>query len=705
MDAGRKLRQVRVEYERRLRAARERRLALGIGGSEWTSLGPTNGAGRMTAIAPVPGSPGTAYAGAACGGVWKTTDGGTTWTPLTEDLLDLSVGALAVAPSNPQIVYLGTGEGGYTRTFVPGIGFVKSTDGGATWTLPQSVIAPYFYRILVHPTDANEVVAGTSGGAFRSTDGGATWTNVIAYADYGDVPDMVRDPLDPRVLYATTYCALRNCTNRSAKVLRSTDGGATWTDRSNGLPSPAQGRRERMSIAIARSNPQVLYAARAILDLNDTGLQFSHVYKTTDAGLTWTDLPAVASDPAYEFYLGSQSYYDNAIAVSPANANVVIAGGVSYIRSTDGGASFSWGFDPSLSVVHVDCHDLEYDGRRLWIANDGGISTSDDDAKTAADRNAGLVTRQYYTLALDPVHPDRIIAGSQDNATSQRLAPGTTWRQLPGGDGIGCAVNPRAPETAWFSSQGGFIQRTRAAGADRPLFDNVTPPIDDEELTPFNTVVKLDSREPSTLYTASWRLWRSRDGGTTWRPLPSVTTDGSAWDPNVAIVAVALPATDSPMIVIARGSAVYRSGDRGTTWTAGQGLPAAVVNHVEIDPRDPTIAYACLATTTGPSVFRSADGGATWTPSANGLPLFAAQVLRVDPTDSSDLFCGTDVGVFRSTDRGATWARLGGGLPATSVHDVQILEDGSMLRVATYGRGIWELKVPASGNSPPSATR
>jgi photosystem II stability/assembly factor-like uncharacterized protein len=707
IDPERRLRRVAAEYGRRKAEAVRRFSAASSDAARWVSLGPTNGAGRMTAIAPVPGSPGAAYVGAAGGGVWKTTDGGASWTPLTDDLHDLSVGALAVAPSNPSVVYVGTGEGGYGLSFIPGIGLVKSTDGGATWILPDRVLATMFYRILVHPGNADELVAATNAGAFRSTDGGATWTNVIAHADYGDIPDMVRDPTDPRVLYATTWCPDRACSFQTARVLKSEDGGVTWSDRSNGLPNNTTGRTERTSIAIAPSNPRVLYAGKGIRDLARTGSTFSHIYKTTDGGGSWTDLPSVYGNAAAWSYLGFQSSYDNVIVVSPNDPNVVVAGGVTSLRSTDGGATFSKAFENGNGngFVHPDYHDLQYHGSTLWIANDGGIWTSDDDGRTATARNTGLVTRQFYALAADPSNRSRIIAGSQDNGNVQRLDSGTAWRYVAsGGDGIQCAIHPLSPEIAWASSQGGLIERTHAAGSSgSPAFAVVTPPFDDEEQVPFATVVRLDPREPLALYSASSRLWKSGDGGETWRPLPTGTADGSDWSATTTIRAVALPSRDSPIVMVAKGSGVFRSDDRGETWTAGRGLPNAVVTHVEIDPRDPSAAYACLATTTGPSVYRSEDGGSTWTASAEGLPLFAAQVLRIDPTDSSVLYCGTDVGLYRSTDRGASWARFGVGLPSSSIHDLQIGEDGSLLRVATHGRGVWELDVSSTPNAPPSA--
>jgi photosystem II stability/assembly factor-like uncharacterized protein len=707
-DAGRidpESQRVRVaaEYRRfRVEAAERRRRPQSVGGTEWVSLGPTNGAGRMTAIAPHPSAAGTAYAGAAGGGVWKTTDGGTTWAPLTEGLHDLSVGALAIAPTNPSIVYLGSGEGGLATAVIPGIGFLKSLDGGVTWILPESVLATGFYRILVHPSNPDELVAGTNAGAFRSTDGGATWTNVIPHDTYGDVPDIVRDASDPRILYATTWCStVRGCGVLPGRVLRSTDGGATWTDRSNGLPTTGLGGRyERTSLAISASNPSVLYAGRAIQNLR-TGAVVSHIFKTTDAGATWTDLPGSTGNQLVSTYLGFQSYYDNALAVSPTNPDVLFAGGTAHIRSSDGGATFGG----SAGNLHPDCHDLQYQGSTLWIANDGGIWTSEDDGRTAAEHNTGLVTRQYYALASDRSNRERIVGGSQDNGNVQRLAAGTVWRNLSNaGDGFQAAIHPLSPDLMWSSSQGLLIFRTQEAGsAATPRFKDVSPPIGPEELVPFFTIVRLDPRTRATILTGTYRVWKSLDGGDGWRPLATATTDGSEWDPHTLVTSIAISAASSQSLLIGKARSVYRSDDGGNTWTPGRGLPDAVVTSVELDPRDAFRAWASFATTSGQSVFRSFDGGLSWTPAASGLPPFAAQVVRVDPTDSNDLFCGTDVGVYRSTDAGGTWARFGTGLPAASVHDVEVFEDGSIVRAATYGRGIWELRVPSTGNTPPAA--
>ncbi len=697
IDAERRLVASRAEYQRR-RSSSGRAAPLGIGGTHWVSIGPSNGAGRMTAVAPHPTRTGTVYAGAAGGGVWKTEDSGATWSPLTEDLSDLSVGALAIAPSSPDTIYLGTGEGGFGR-FIPGIGFLSSRDGGTTWNLPQSVIARSFFRICVHPTRPEELVAGTENGGARSTDGGRNWSFVIPERQYGAVTEVLRSPADPSILYAATWCGL-GCTAGASRVLKSTDGGVTWTPKSAGLPVAVEDPfLERFSLAIDRSSPQVLYVATS---LSEGGFPVSHVYKSVDGGESWSDLESVWNSPDENvpFFMGQQSWYDNVVVVSPSSPETVIAGGVLAIRSTDGGASWSANLDADF---HVDQHDFQYQGSTLWVANDGGIFTSADDGASYVGRNSGLVTRQYYALGNDLAHRNRVVAGSQDNGTGQRTdAGGTLWRDILGADGFDCASSPLAPNLLYATIQRGRLFRSRDAGAESVAFRGISPPYDADEEGPFRTVFALDPTTPTTIYTGTWRVWRSRDAGDNWVPTPAAS-GGSPW-PRTEISALALAPSAPGTVWVAKGGTVFRSGDSGQTWrAAGAGLPGSRINGLEADPRDPLVAYAALATTTGVSVYRTSDGGARWEPRSGGLPRFAAMVVRVDPTDPNILFCGTDVGVYRSTDQGGSWVRFGTGLPAVSVHDLRISEDASIVRVATHGRGAWELEVPAPENRPPVA--
>ncbi|HYC61803.1 MAG TPA: IPT/TIG domain-containing protein [Thermoanaerobaculia bacterium] len=710
----------RVEHERRVL---DQRYGIGteaIAGNVWTSIGPTNGAGRAVAIALHPTVIDTAIVGAAGGGAWRTTDRGVTWTPLTETIPNLSVGAVAYAPSNPTRVYLGTGEGGYAGDFIPGIGLLTSNDGGTTWNLPSSVLASMFYRIAVHPTDMDDIIVGTNRGALRSTSGpGGPWSTVIPSTQllgqgFGDVTDLVRDPSNASVLYAATWdrgrwCARNSCTPAqnfmAPTVLKSTNGGATWAPAGLGLPVSSDAIRvERMSIAIAPSSPGTLYALTAIFNA-ESGATRSHVYKTTDGGNSWTETGLSSSDdPTVYDLLRTQGWYDNTIVVSPHDANVVIAGGVFYARTVDGGVT--WHFPFTGAMPHVDVHDLRYDNAgTLWIANDGGVWTSNNDASTATPRNSGLVTRQYYAMSMDPVNRKRVLAGTQDNGTNMRTdVGGTSWSNFSGGDGFQCYVHAEAPGVALSTFQFAEVLRTKNASSAAPLISPSGPVFDEDERKPFFSILEVDPSSPSTLYLASTRVWKSTAAAESWVPLSTNMIAGGAWGEET-IRAIAIAPSHSSTIMIAKGPRVLRTIDGGASWlVTNVGLPGRNVTNLAISPLNRDMAFATIAGTSGPSVFFTIDGGTSWTARANGLPSFSALVFRFDPTDPSTAYAGTDVGVYRSTDLGLNWSRFGTGMPAVSVYDLRILPDGSVFRAATHGRGIWELNVTGVTNRQPAVT-
>lgn len=717
-----------LEATRAFKAQREADIALGrfapngVSGSVWTSIGPNNGGGRMTSIAPHPSTAGTLIVGAAGGGAWKTTDSGATWNALTDSISNLAVGAVTYVPSDPTKVYLGTGENSYPFDGIPGIGLLYSSNGGTNWTLPSTVIASNFFRISVNPSNALDIVAATSSGLLHSTNGqNGPWTNPATIAHdssgvskaYGDVTDLVRDPSNASILYATTYdqfnwCDKYTCSNPrnwySPRVMKSTDAGATWTEMSNGLPmSTATNRVGRMSIAIAPNSTSTLYVSFDQYNGN-AGTTGSYIYKTTNGGTLWT---ATNLNASYPSYLSNQAWYGNAIAVSPSDANIVIAGGVSYVKSTDGGST--WSSIPGSGGMHVDCHDIRYDtGGTLFFANDGGFYSSADNGASVTARNTNLVTRQFYTLSMDPANRNRMFGGQQDNGTLRRPdAGGTSWDTTFGGDGFACQVNEDAPSQVMMSWQYGNIIRTQnaAAAAGSIITSYRNPVYPNGEGAPFSTKFASDPSAPATLYTSTYRLWKSTAFGDGWAPVPTTTTDGSTWSlSNVSSFAVA--PSNSQIIMVAKYDEVFRSTNGGTSWVRTiSGLPSfRNINSIAIDPTNPAIAYVALAGTTSPSVYYTTNSGSSWTARGTGLPVFSAQVIRVDPTDATTLYCGTDVGVYRSTDSGANWLAYGTGIPAVSVYDMQILRDGTKLRAATHGRGVWELTVTSPTNNAPTVS-
>lgn len=693
-----------------------------INGNAWKSIGPTNGAGRATALALHPTMPGTLIVGAAGGGAWRSTDGGANWKALTDDIPNLSVGALAYAPSNPNIVYLGTGEGGYAADFIPGIGLLMSNDGGDSWMLPSSVAATQFYRILVSPTDPQNLLVATNAGLLRSTTGqNGPWVPVInstpgaTTPGYGDVTDVIRDPSDARTLYATTwdrrFWCVRTTTTCSADlrfetpaVMKSSDGGTTWLPSSAGLPASTKTRRvNRISIALAPSAPQTLYAATSVFD-GDSGNEVSHVFKSTDGAATWveTDL-ATVTQGSLDTYLSTQAWYGNAIVVSPTDPNSVVAGGVIYVRTTDGGKTWS----RVLNSAHVDVHDLRYDPLNvLWIANDGGVWSAGDPMTQANDHNRGLVTRQFYDVANDPVNRNRVYGGQQDNGTIYRSdAGGTSWLSFAGGDGFACAVVPTTPAIAFGTIQNGVVLRTLTAGSLYRVVE-LSPPYEKDELTPFYSHIKLDPQKPSTIYTASYRVWKSASAGEGWVPLPTKLTGDATWFNDASIRVIAIAEKNPNVMMVATSSPrrkIYRTTNGGALWSdvTSNLPPGRTILEIDIDPGDPQHAFAALAGTSGPSIYMTSDGGTTWQARATGLPSFSAQTVRFDPTDPNTIYAGTDVGVYRSIDGGMTWDRFGTGMPAVSVYAVEPARDGSILRAATHGRGVWELNITDRTNQPP----
>jgi len=699
LDSQQMLERARWGYTRWL-ASENRRMVKGAADDGWVSLGPSNGAGRMTALAPHPTTDGTILAGAASGGVWKTTDQGSTWRPLTDGLSDLSVGALAYAPSNPEVVYLGSGEGGLGSFFVPGIGLLRSSDGGETWFLPEpgEVVAEQFFALSVDPRDEDRVLAATERGLFATADGGVSWNLLLGHPSLYGVTEILRSAADPDRLWSALWC-FSNCPDGLARVMTSGDGGMTWTPAADGLPDALHDNpnANRIALAVAPSDDRVLYAAINTSRYTPQGPEAA-IYRSSDGGETWQN----TSDPGV--YLLSQGWYDNAITIDRTDPDVVMAAGVWYVRTTDGGTSWTT-MDPNAAgdwmgtetLPHVDGHVFAWQGDDLWLGCDGGVWLSDDGGATWTGRNAGLVTRQYYGLDIDPIRLERVVGGTQDNKTNLRLGPGNAdWEWVLDGDGFECAVNPLVPDLIYGTIYGTVVFRSFDGGL---LWQEISPETGGDR-TPFATPLTMDPDHPWRLLTGSSRVWLSTDAGSSWSALGTEVGNGS-WSSKV-VRALALTPIDPDRLMIGKGSAVYSSADSGANWRVSP--MTTLVNSVALSPFDPELALAALARVPAgePQLLRTTDGGLTWHRADTGLPPFAVQVVRWHPLDPDLVFAGTDVGLFRSSDGGLSWSPVGDGLPAASIHDLKIAGDGSRVVVASHGRGIWELRLADPVGGPPA---
>src|SRR5579863_2336382 len=424
----------------------------------WTPIGPqpTNAgtafvtAGRINSIAIDTRNNNTLYAGAAEGGVWKSTDGGTTWKPLTDAQPSMANGAIALDPSNPDIVYVGTGEENFAIDSYYGAGILKSTNAGATWT---NIVGPFLHAYIggmaVSPTNNQVLLCSSDMGIWQSTDGAATWTLVLS----GTGTAVLFDPTNGQIAYAALGMPFGAFENG---VYKSTDGGQTWHSirgsGANALPITDVGR---ISLAIAPSSPSTLYAAYH----NYTDGSLMDIFKTTDGGNLWnpTNAPNICQAYTATGVPVGQCWYDMTLRVNPKNPNVVFAGGqLSIIETIDGGATWvdvtSNGF--GQQAIHSDFHDLQFtpDGGTLYVANDGGMYTTTDITDLQVnwtELNDTLSLTQFYPgVAIHPSDIKMTLAGTQDNGL-QRYDGNPSWNYVNCGDGGFSAIDRIVPATAY----------------------------------------------------------------------------------------------------------------------------------------------------------------------------------------------------------------------------------------------------------------
>ncbi len=647
----------------------------------YSGVGTTGGnaSGRVCALALDPGDPLTAYAAAAQGGVWKTTDGGAHWTPLTDGLSSLASGALALDPQDATIVWYGTGEQNFSIDSFPGDGLFRSTTAGASWSkiAAKTTVGSYIARVALPPTSSSVILVASDRGIVRSASGGSSWAVTLSGSYATDVGfDNAVSP--------TAYAALYG-----VGIFKSTDLGASWTQ----VYAPGLNTVGRINLGVSASSPGTLYASV----VHPTTYGLLALLKSTDYGATWTTLSA--PDYLTGKANNGQGFYDNCIVVDPTTANTVYVGGSdpvssanALLASTNGGSTWigrAIGVDNGR--LHPDHHALAIGSTGvLWDANDGGIWTSTDGGLHWTNRNATLALTQFYSVALDPSDATTVIGGTQDNGTIGTSAGSTAWTQIVNGDGGPCFLDPASPSTLYTSYV--FL---------RPVLKWV-PNVSPVDITGgaahdwngdaadwANGVLQPDPNATATFWAGTTRLWRSTNAGASWSAYSSTLTR----TPSGVLRSLGL-GTGAPHAVYAGSSdgAFFATTDTSAGfWDRSSGLPTRPIPDIAVSPTAWQTLYVCSDTTAGSRVFNSSTDGRAWISATGDLPsglrpLSLAADFRAAPPS---LFVGTDRGVYMSVNGGAHWTLTG--LPAVAVYDLAINTLDNTLVAATHGRGMWAL--------------
>jgi photosystem II stability/assembly factor-like uncharacterized protein len=687
-------------------------------GMQWRQVGPFRG-GRALAIEGVPGEPGTYYFGAVAGGVWKTLDGGANWAPLFDKETISSIGAIAVAPSDHNVLYVGTGEAAVRGNISYGAGVYKSVDAGKTWKNIGLKDSRHIGALIVDPKNADIVLVAALGhifgqnqerGIFRTTDGGKTWTKVLSKDQDTGGSDVVFDPNNSNIVFATLWQARRqpwffSSGGPGSGLYRSEDGGATWKRlEGNGLPEGILGR---IGVSVSGADPNRIYA---MIEAKEGGL-----YRSEDAGVKWT---RVNEDGRFR----QRAWYFSKIYADPKAPDTVYVLNTGLFRSVDGGKSFTL-----LPARHGDHHGLWIDPQnpqRIANANDGGASISSDGGKTWTTQQ-NQPTAQFYHVAVDNAFPYHIYGAQQDNSnvgiasrTDSGVIGAQDWFQAGGGECGFVIPDPRDWHIIYSNSEGYLTRYDKNKESARdvsvwPVDNSGHGAVDLKHRFQWVSPLLLSPHNPDTIYTAAECVFKSTDQGNSWTPISGDLTrnDKSKQQPSGGPLTNDITSVEYYDTVFALAESPRQKGmlwagtddglvhvttDEGQHWTnVSPKMPEwSTVDLIEPSPHDANTAYVAIdrhkLDDIKPYIFKTADAGKTWSAITTGLPDGAnVHAVREDPKRRGLLYAGTELGMFVSFDDGAHWQPLQLNLPVSPVHDLVVKDDD--LVVATHGRSFWIL--------------
>ena len=705
-------------------------LSSALSGFKFRSVGPAFMSGRIADIAIDPTNENTWYVAVGSGGVWKTTNAGTTWTPLTDNMPFYSTGCITIDPSNNASIWLGTGENVGGRHVGIGHGIYHSTDGGKSWKDKGLKKSEHISKIIVHPNNSNTIWVASQGplwssggerGLYKSTDGGATWKNTLQVNEWTGVTDLVIDPTNPDVLYAATWQRHRNVAallggGPGTSIYKSIDGGDSWAKINKGLPGSTMGK---IGLAISPMKSNVLYAA---IELER---RKGAVYRTDNSGGSWTKMSETVSG-------GTGPHYYQELVASPHVFDKIYLMNVRVLVSENGGKKF---YTMSEKSKHSDNHALTFkkgDPNYMLAGSDGGVYESFDDSKTWKFVG-NLPVTQFYKLAVDDAEPFyNIYGGTQDNSTQggpsrtvrRNGITNSDWEIVLGGDGHQPATEPGNPNIVYAQSQEGYIHRIDRTNGE---IVNIRPRAGiDEPYERFNwdSPILVSHHDPKRIYFGSQRVWRSENRGDSWKAVSKDLTKNqerlalpimgkvqsfeNAWDVYAmstynTITSLAESKVNENVLYAGTDDGIIQlTKDGGASWKkmTVDNLPktpaTAFVNDIKADLFNEQTAYVALDNHKfgdyQPYLFKTTDGGEKWTSITEGIP-DGTLIWRIvqDHINPKLLFLGTEYGVYVSVNQGEKWHKFSAGLPTIPVRDLAIQKRENDLVLATFGRSFYVL--------------
>ena len=630
--------------------------------SNWQPIGPMQNAqpnstmarGRVNIVHVDPNNPNTIYFGTPAGGIWKSTNNGTTWVPLADELPQIGVSGIAVDYSNSNTIYISTGDKDATDTY--SIGVMKSTDGGTTWNTTGLSFSNTFTTagdIVIHPTDNQILWCATSAGLYRTTNAGTNWT-MVQSGDFSQGSIRLK-PGTPSTVYAVS----------NNKFYRSTDSGATFTNIVSLLPASSG----RMLLDVTPANPEYVYVLSATI-----GSAFQGIYRSTNGGTTW-----VKRSNATDIFESTQAWYDLAFAASPTNAEQVFTGCLNVWRSNNGGTSSTklnnWSTYNS-SFTHADIHYLGYHGTKLYCGSDGGIYDSDTNGAVFTEKTGAAQIGQFYKISVSKQTAGKIAGGLQDNGGF--AYNNDTWRGYHGGDGMDNAISPLNSNLYYgFIYNGDALYISNNAGLS--LSSGVTGPESGNWVTP---LVVNSGGEVFSGFTKLYKLVNNN-----W-VVQSAATVGSG---NIDYIEVA--PTNNDIMFVSNGTQLFKSTNRGLSFSLVYTAPSAITS-IDVNYSDANIVYITTSGVSG-TVRKSSNGGSTFTDITSGIPNIGKNIIIHQGRNSlNPLYVGTSLGVYYRDDSMSSFQAFDTNLPNVDVTDLEInLEDGKII-AGTYGRGIWQSNIP-----------